>query len=550
MIYYKLITSNRLKGEELRDKRLRNNNLIPRWRKKMSLTKEKVNQEVGKQQLWASRFKKQTDPRSKQYTDSTIIDKPMFYHNIWGSEAHTIMLGKTGVITDSHTKEILTALQKIKDDFANGDWDLRLQEEDVQMNVERYVIDTVGIENGGRMHTCRSRNDQVVVDTKLYAREYLRKTMEKLIALIETFLTQAKDHTHTLMPGYTHTQHAQPMTYAYWLTHYAAVFLRDLERLLQADSVNNTNPLGAGALTGTSFPIDRELTTKLLGFEKTQDHCLDAVGAKDFNLQILSGLSILMSSVSRLADEIIYGITQEFNTMVLDDSFSMGSSMMPQKKNPGVLELVRGRTGKMYGILMAMLTTMKGLPSGYNRDYHEDKETLVEALNLAHDSIDVMQGVMETLTIKEDRLKELASENFATATELANYLVREHDIPFRLCHRIVGYVVGELVQEGKNFNDKARTKELLAEKEIQISDEDYEKTLNPEKVIQEYKSQGGTEATEVTRLITNMTKELTEFKTDLESRNQTVESAKAQTQAAVSAILNGSSAEEAVAKGA
>ncbi|MSR88137.1 MAG: argininosuccinate lyase [Candidatus Margulisbacteria bacterium] len=496
-----------------------------------------VKEAVGEQQLWASRFKKETDPIAKAYSESVTIDRLMVDHNVWGNEAHVIMLASKDIIRDEHCREILKSLQQLKADFSEKKWDLSLQEEDVQMNVERYVINGVGIENGGRMHTTRSRNDQVVLDTRLYVRDHLLSVVEQLTSFIQELLELSTLHTETLMPGYTHTQHAQPMTYAYWLTHYAAVFLRDVKRILAAYDVTDLNPLGAGALTGTSFPIDRHLTTRLLGFQAVQDHALDAVGAKDYNLEILSAFSIFFSSLSRLADEIIYGITYEYNTMVLDDGFSMGSSMMPQKKNPGVLELVRGRTGKMYGILMHMLTTMKGLPSGYNRDYHEEKTTLVESLNLTHDSIAVMRGVMRTLVIKPERMKYLVDQNFATATELANYLVRKNDIPFRLCHRIVGYVVGQLVEEGKNFTDKARTKELLAEKNIEISDEDYDKVLTPSSVIYEYTSQGGVAPKEVSRMITQMQKQNAQFIAQMNQDKTRIKTAQQETSRIVNAVL-------------
>ena len=406
---------------------------------------------VDTKKLWASRFKKETAEVGIQYSESITVDRHMVHQDIWGSQAHTIMLGYTGIVAEDHVRKILGALKKVDHQFSNKEWDLQLKDEDVHMNVERFVIDETGMDSGGRMHTCRSRNDQVVLDTKLYARDQLLNVQIDLAEFINTFLSLAPDHVETIMPGYTHTQHAQPMTFAYWLTHYAAIFMRDLERLKQAYDVTNTNPLGAGALTGTSFPINRYLTTYLLGFADVQAHCLDAVTARDFTLQILSSLATLFSTLSRLAEEIIYGISYEYRTMVLDDSFAMGSSMMPQKKNPGVLELARARAGKMYGILMSMLTMLKGLPSGYNRDYHEDKVNLVDALTLTSDTLRVMNSVMKTLTVNKARLAELAEKNFASATELANYLVREHNVPFRLCHRVAGYVVGQLVEEGKNF---------------------------------------------------------------------------------------------------
>ncbi|MFT4551773.1 MAG: argininosuccinate lyase [Chlamydiales bacterium] len=502
--------------------------------------------ELGKQQLWASRFKKGTNPIGKQYSESVTVDRNMFYQDIWGSEAHSIMLGYTGIIKEDHSRKILEALQKIKKDFSEGTWDLGMAEEDVHMNVERFVIDTVGIENGGRMHTCRSRNDQVVLDTKLYSRDKLLEVKKSLSKVIKALLDRSKEDTTAIMPGYTHTQHAQPMTVAYWFTHYAAIFLRDLERLSASYKVTDTNPLGAGALTGTSFPIDRKLTTRLLGFEKVQEHCLDAVTARDYNLQTISSLAILFSTLSRIAEEVIYGITHEFRTMVLDDSLAMGSSMMPQKKNPGVLELVRGRTGKMYGILMAMLTTIKGLPSGYNRDYHEDKTTLVEALALANETLQVIQCVIETIKINKDRTKELVNQNFAAATELANYLVRDHNIPFRLCHRIVGYVVGELVEEGKNFTDYKRTQELLADKDIVINEADLDRVLNPEQVIEKYNSLGGTSPVEVERMIEAMYSELSDQSHHIADIDNRIDTARNETAEIVRLVLDGGSLKEAV----
>lgn len=503
----------------------------------MQHTKE----EIGDQQLWASRFKKQTNPVAKQYSESVTVDRPMFYQSVWGNEAHVIMLAYQNIIQDNHAKEILKALQQIKIDFAEKKWDLQLQEEDVQMNIERYVINAAGIENGGRMHTARSRNDQVPADTKMYVREQLLRLIDSMTLFVNELLENAKNHTETIMPGYTHTQHAQPMTYSYWLSHYAAVFLRDTKRLLASYDCNDLNPLGAGAITGTSFPIDRKLTTRLLGFQGINEHALDAIGSQDSNLEILSGMSILFSSLSRIAEEIIYGITYEFSTMVLDDSFAMGSSMMPQKKNPGVLELVRGRTGKMYGILMHMLTLVKGLPSGYNRDYHEAKTTISDALQLSNDTIDLMRGVMKTLVIKPERMKYLVAQNFATATELANYLVVKYNIPFRLCHRICGFVVGSLVEEGKNFTDKERTKQLLAEKEINISDEDYEQYLISEKVIKNYTSQGGVAPKEVSRMIGEMVKENNSNKQTVDSIKNRLKKAQTETASIVDAILKGKS---------
>lgn len=496
--------------------------------------------------LWASRFKKETDELGLHYAESITVDRHMVTQDIWGSQAHTIMLGYTGIVAEPHVRHILASLKKVNQQFLDKQWDLELKDEDVHMNVERFVISDVGMDSGGRMHTCRSRNDQVVLDTKLYARDQLLVAQEALAQFIQTFLDLAPQHLDTIMPGYTHTQHAQPMTFAYWLTYYAAVFLRDLERLKQAYDVTNTNPLGAGALTGTSFPINRQLTTYLLGFSKIQAHGLDAVTARDFTLQTLSSLATLFSSISRLCEEIIYGISHEFRTMVLDDSFAMGSSMMPQKKNPGVLELARARSGKMFGILMSMLTMLKGLPSGYNRDYHEDKVNLVDGLTLAIDTMRVMNGVLRTLKINKTRMAELAEQNFASATELANYLVREHDVPFRQCHRIVGYVVGQLVEEGKNFTDTQRTCELLADKDIHIELTSLRKLLNPADVVKTYTCMGGTAPSEVQRMLHTMHEELTMNQSRIQQAQQLLMTRHQQTMAIADKIIQGESIRSAV----
>ena len=501
---------------------------------------------VDTKKLWSSRFKKETNELGTKYSESITVDRHMVRQDIWGSQAHTIMLGYTGIVDPDHVKNILQALKKVDHQFVNKEWDLQAKDEDVHMNVERFVIDDVGMDSGGRMHTCRSRNDQVVLDTKLYARDQLAVVQSALAELINTLLELAPEHLNTIMPGYTHTQHAQPMTFAYWLTHYAAIFLRDLERLRQSYDVTNTNPLGAGALTGTSFPINRELTTYLLGFREVQPHCLDAVTARDFTLQILSSLATLFSTISRLAEEIIYGISYEFRTMVLDDSFAMGSSMMPQKKNPGVLELARARAGKVYGILMSMLTMLKGLPSGYNRDYHEDKVNLVEALTLTTDTLRVINSVVRTLTVNKDRLAELAEKNFASATELANYLVRDHNVPFRLCHRVVGYVVGQLVEEGKDFTDYKRTRELLAEKEIELSEAAIKKLLNPADVVNAYVCLGGTAPTEVKRMLGVMHTELAEHQKRMDNADMLLNSRHQETIDIASRIIAGESLSNAV----
>jgi argininosuccinate lyase len=289
----------------------------------------------SEKKLWASRFNKETDPVGLRYSESLTIDRPMIQDDLWGNLAHVIMLGKTGIVGREHTSKILGSLLKLHEQWSKGEWDITSDDEDVQMNVERYVIKDVGMESGGRMHTTRSRNDQVPLDTKLYTRRRILDVQDKLLATISVLLKRSEDHLDTYMPGYTHIQHAQPITFSYWLTSYASVLLRDFKRLKNAFEEVNSNPLGAGAISGTSFPIDRQLTSKLMAFDRVQVHGLDVVGARDWNLETLSALANMMTTTSRVAEEIIFWITYEFRMLTLDDSFGMGSSMMPQKRTPG-----------------------------------------------------------------------------------------------------------------------------------------------------------------------------------------------------------------------
>jgi argininosuccinate lyase len=366
------------------------------------------------------------------------------------------------------------------------------------------------------MHTCRSRNDQVALDSKLYTRKRLLELRLRLALTVETLLDRAAETTGNVMIAYTHVQHAQPISIAFWLSHYAAVFLRDLERLERAYDLCDQNPLGTGAIAGTSFPIDRRLTTELLGFQRVHEHALDATSSRDFMLEALSSFAILMTTVSRLAEEMILWSSYEFRTLTLDDGFAMGSSMMPQKKNPGTVELLRGRSGRMNGLLMAGLTVMKGLPSGYNRDFHEEKEILWEALDLINRAIEILPPLVRSTTINTKRMAELASANFANATEIANYLVRSHRVPFRQAHHVVGSLVGELSRRGDTFAAFDACVAHLQKNGIDAPVEELRKVLDPLQVMLSYRSQGGTAPEPVREL-------LAEYRKTLERQNERLE---------------------------
>jgi argininosuccinate lyase len=312
---------------------------------------------------------------------------------------------------------------------------------------------------------------------------------------------------------------------AYWLSHYAAILLRDLDRLERAYDLTDENPLGAGAIAGTSFPIDRHLTTSLLGFRKVQEHGLDATSSRDFMLETLSATAILMTTASRLAEELILWSSYEFRTVTLDDGFAMGSSMMPQKKNPGTLELLRGRAGRVNGLLMAGLTLMKGLPSGYNRDFHEEKEILVETFDLINRAAEILAPLLRSTTFNKERMAELALGNFSTATELANYLVRSHKMSFRQAHHVVGSLVGELSRRAENFGNFAMCMDHLRKSKIEAPESEVRKILDPKEVMLSYRSLGGTAPEPVKEMLAKYRDSLESHRRSLEGDQQCVSSA-------------------------
>ncbi len=401
--------------------------------------------------LWGGRFSKDVSPDVFNWTNSVEVDSRMIDENLWGSMGHVSMLGVQGIIPVSAATAILGHLLKLQDEHAAGQWTWIKDQDDVQMTVERKLIDALGMDVGGRMHTCRSRNDQVPLDTKIWTRKKLLELRQRVVSCVEVFLDKAKGREEDVMVSYTHVQHAQPVSVAFWLSHYAATLLRDLDRLKAAYDITDLNVLGAGAIAGTSFPIDRQLTTRLLGFQAVAGHALDATSSADFMMETLNANAVLQTHLSRLAEELILWSSWEFRTVTLDDGFAMGSSMMPQKKNPGPLELMRGRAARQIGYSSAGMILMKGLPSGYNRDFHEQKELLVASLELQLRAAEVIPPLIDTTTINTQRMKEIAAANFANATELANYLVHKHKLPFRHAHDVVGTLVGRLSRAGKNF---------------------------------------------------------------------------------------------------
>jgi argininosuccinate lyase len=475
------------------------------------------------------------------YSESVEADSPMVAEDIWGSEAHALMLARCGIIPEADLREILRWLEHARTEFEAGRMQLLPEREDVHMNVEFYLREQAGPEMGGRLHTARSRNDQVVTDCRLHLRSRLLDIQEAVGALQNVLLTLAAPHTETVMPGYTHTQHAQPISVGFWLSGHAAAFARDQQRLSQTFERVNRCPLGAAALAGTSFPTDRALTARLLGFAGVEEHSLDAVGSRDFVIESLADLAILGVNLSRLAEEIVIFSTYEFRMLEVDDRHASGSSIMPQKKNPCLAELARGKTGRLVGRLMQSLTTFKGLISGYNRDLQEDKPPLWEALEIAESGARVLAETMQDARLKTDRMRELVGQNFATATELANYLVRERGLPFRTCHEIIGSLVGTLIAEGKTLDDHVRIQEVLAAAGQELTLEEIASVVEPEACLRLQVSLGSTGPAATAEVISHLQSATQAAAAQVKERREAFAKARSETAALVTAVLEGKS---------
>jgi len=458
--------------------------------------------------LWGGRFSKDTNKSIVAWADSTQIDSQMVIEDIWGSMAHVSMLGKEKIIPSLVAAKILGGLKDLHDEWLTNQWSLDVSREDVHLNIEGQLIDRLGMDIAGHMHTTRSRNDQVALDARMLARTHLLPVRENVNQMTRSFLEKSEAVRDDLMMGYTHFQHAQPISIGFWLSGYANLYLRDGLRLKKAYDGSDANPLGAGAISGTSFPINRPLTTRLLGFQDTFVHSLDATSSRDYFLDVLHASATLGNNLSRLAEEFILYSSYEYRTLTLDDGFAMGSSMMPQKKNPGALELLRGRSGRSTGYLMAGYTLLKGLPTAYNRDFHEEKEILVRALSLANRATEIVPSLIQSTTLNLHRMKELSNKNFATATELANYLVAKHEVPFRSAHHMVGSLVGDLARKGQSFEgNEEYCVAHLKKQGISTTVQEVCKYTNPKQIVESYDSLGGTGSNSVQKMLENIHEE-------------------------------------------
>ena len=389
--------------------------------------------------MWAGRFEKATDETVNDYNSSLPFDSRMYAQDIEGSVAHSAMLARQGIISQEDADAIREGLLSIKDDIESGKLTFDSDAEDIHMFIEEELTNRIG-DAGKRLHTGRSRNDQVALDQRLYLVDESLEVVELLDELIETITDMAKQHLTTYMPGYTHLQRAQPITYAHYLSAYIEMFKRDRDRIEAAASRANISPLGSGALAGTTYPLDRESVADALGMSGVTMCSLDGVADRDFAIEFASAVSILMMHLSRMSEEIILYASQEFKFYELDDAYSTGSSMMPQKKNPDVAELTRGKTGRVYGDLVSLLVIMKGLPLTYNKDMQEVQESLFDVVDTIKGVLPPFTGMMKTMTIRADNMEAAALGGFTNATDLADYLVRK-GIPFRETHAISGKLV-------------------------------------------------------------------------------------------------------------
>lgn len=400
--------------------------------------------------LWAGRFQKETDTLVNDFNASINFDSRLYRQDITGSIAHATMLGEQGIITKEDSEAIVNGLKAILSDIENGGVEFSLDNEDIHMNIETILTQRIGAA-GKRLHTGRSRNDQVAVDFRLFVKNEIPKIIDLLLKLEQVLIRKAENNLDVVMPGYTHLQRAQPTTFAHYMMAYANMIRRDITRFEDCMERMDECPLGAGALATSSYPIDRQRTAQLLGFKKPTENSLDSVSDRDYAIEFLSACSLCMMHLSRFSEEIILWCSWEFKFVDLDDAYSTGSSIMPQKKNPDVAELVRGKTGRVYGDLITLLTVMKGLPLAYNKDMQEDKEPVFDAIDTIEMCIPVFSAMLDTLTVRPKNMAKAAAGGFINATDCADYLTKK-GMPFREAYMIVGRLVNMCIQTGETLD--------------------------------------------------------------------------------------------------
>jgi argininosuccinate lyase len=446
--------------------------------------------------LWGGRFTKTAEEWVDEFGASIPFDQELVEEDIEGSIAHVTMLGKCGILPNEDVEKIKHGLFTLLEKAKQGKLEFSVAYEDIHLNIEKMLIDEIG-PVGGKLHTGRSRNDQVATDMHLY----LRKRVAEIIALIgqlqKVLVEKAEKHVETIVPGYTHLQRAQPISFAHHLLAYFWMLERDRERFRESLKRINKSPLGAGALAGTTFPIDRHMTAELLGFDGIYENSIDAVSDRDFIIEFLSNSAILMMHLSRFCEELILWSSQEFQFIEIDDAFATGSSIMPQKKNPDMAELIRGKTGRVYGNLFGLLTVMKGMPLAYNKDMQEDKEGMFDTVKTVIGSLKIFAGMIETMKVNADVMEKATKQDFSNATELADYLANK-GVPFREAHEIVGKLVLTCIEKGVFLADLP----LDVYKEASpLFEEDIYEALKPYTAVNRRNSAGGTGFSEVRKAL-------------------------------------------------
>lgn len=436
---------------------------------------------------WGGRFQQQPEEWVDAFNASIDFDQTLLDEDIQGSIAHATMLAHQNIISEEEKNAIVKGLKDIQADFYNHNIEFKHALEDIHLNIEHELIQRIG-DPGGKLHTGRSRNDQVATDLHLYVKKQVIEIQALIRSFQESILTLAKSHVETIMPGYTHLQRAQPISFAHHIMTYFWMLERDYTRFADSLKRIDISPLGAAALSGTTHPIDRHKTQELLGFEYIYENSLDAVSDRDYIIKTLHNISLTMTHLSRFAEEIIFWSTDEAKFITLSDAFSTGSSIMPQKKNPDMAELIRGKVGRTTGHLMSMLVTLKGLPLAYNKDLQEDKEGLFDSVRTIKGSLRIFEGMLNTLTVNTNRLNETVHQDFSNATELADYLV-DKNVPFRTAHEIVGKIVFECIQQGIYLLDVPF--EHYQELNDKIEEDVYD-YLKPENCLNRRKSYGST----------------------------------------------------------
>ncbi|MCD8342880.1 MAG: argininosuccinate lyase [Oscillospiraceae bacterium] len=463
--------------------------------------------------MWAGRFTGELDSKANDFNSSIRFDSRMYFQDIEGSMAHAAMLGAKRIITQEESDAIISGLAGILDDLDAGRLQFDPEAEDIHMFVEKVLTERIG-EPGKKLHTARSRNDQVALDTRLYLRDECTELLQLIFSLMDTICVQAEKYAATIMPGYTHMQRAQPVTFGHHLLAYAMMFKRDAERIEDAVKRMNYSPIGCCALAGTTYDTDRDMEAYSLGFAGICMNSLDGVSDRDFCVELCSALATLMMHLSRFSEEIIMWASWEFKFIELDDAYSTGSSIMPQKKNPDMAELCRGKTGRVYGDLITLLTVLKGLPLAYNKDMQEDKEAIFDACDTVKQCLEIFTPMLATLTVRADNMRAAAAGGFINATDLADYLTRK-GLPFRSAYKITGQIVARCIAEGQTLE----TLPLETYKEFsELFADDLYDAINIENCVARRTSAGGPSAGWIARQIDYIRTFLTTKKREMEAK--------------------------------